>query len=589
MADTKTSTWKAFWHLFAGFWRSAHRWPALGMLAFTLACCSAKAYVFGEMIVWAGKISRLVSTTEAADLVQLPATIQEGLGLVALMVLLASATLFVQQSLRLRWRVWMTECFLTRWMSDKAYYRLQAAGLDADNPDQRISEDAGFFAEKVLDLVVGFWDKMSVAVMALLAILAGASGDPVKIGPFLGLGPVSLATSQLFCLGCLCFYVPGTWLAHLVGRRLISLKYEQKQREADFRFSMMRTRENSESIAFYGGEQMELQGSRRRFAGVVENFKALIARKTLLKSYTVFFEKMADFLPYLMLLLLILCAKTVPDNFVGLILSCAAIKDFFSFFVNSYETLADLAAIIRRLANLDRSMDEARALPGGASLAEGAPGRFEARGLCVQLPDGRSVMQNLSLALERGARLLVTGPSGCGKSTFLRTVSGIWPFGSGKVYKAPEERTLFLPQRPYLPLGTLRGALCYPSKPLPASEDGRLKDVLRKVDLERLVKLLDQEDDWSRILSLGEQQRIAFARVLLARPDWVFLDESTSALDEEHERDMYQLIASELPKTGIVSVGHRTTLLALHDRQLALEGGAWSLRPLACQPAATTA
>ena len=206
MADTKTSTWKAFWHLFAGFWRSAHRWPALGLLAFTLACCSAKAYVFGEMIVWAGKISRLVSTTEAADLVQLPATIQEGLGLVALMV------------------VWMTECFLTRWMSDKAYYRLQAAGLDADNPDQRISEDAGFFAEKVLDLVVGFWDKMSVAVMALLAILAGSSGDPVKIGPFLGLGPVSLATSQLFCLGCLCFYVPGTWLAHLVGRRLISLK-----------------------------------------------------------------------------------------------------------------------------------------------------------------------------------------------------------------------------------------------------------------------------------------------------------------------------------------------------------------------------
>ncbi|MBO4296409.1 MAG: ABC transporter ATP-binding protein/permease [Desulfovibrio sp.] len=589
MADTKTSTWKAFWHLFKGFWRSAHRWPALGMLAFTLACCSVKAYVFGELITWAKKISRLVSSTEAADLVQLPAYIQEGLGLVALTVLLASAVLFVQQSLRLRWRVWMTERFLTRWMSDKAYYRLQAAGLDADNPDQRISEDAGFFAEKVLDLVVGFWDKMSVAVVALLAIMAGSSGDPVKIGPFLGLGPVSLTTSQLFCLGCLCFYVPGTWLAHLAGRRLISLKYEQKQREADFRFSMMRTRENSESIAFYGGEQMELQGSRRRFAGVVENFKALIARKTLLKSYTAFFDKMADFLPYLMLLLLILCGKSVPDNFIGLILSCAAIKDFFSFFVNSYETLADLAAIVRRLASLDRSMDEARALPGGASLAEGVPGRFETKDLCVQLPNGRSVMQNLSLALERGARLLVTGPSGCGKSTFLRTVSGIWPFGSGKVCKAPEERTLFLPQRPYLPLGTLRGALCYPSKPLPASEDGRLKEVLRKVDLERLVPLLDQEDDWSRILSLGEQQRIAFARVLLARPDWVFLDESTSALDEERERGMYQLIASELPQTGLVSVGHRTTLLALHDRQLALEDGAWSLRPLACQPAAAPA
>ncbi len=231
-------------------------------------------------------------------------------------------------------------------------------------------------------------------------------------------------------------------------------------------------------------------------------------------------------------------------------------------------------------------MDEAASLPGGASFSAGRPGVFETRKLCVQLPGGRCVARNLSLALERGARMIVTGPSGCGKSTFLRTVSGIWPFGSGEVSKAPEERTLFLPQRPYLPLGSLRRALCYPLEPLPASEDARLREALAKVDLERLVPQLDQEEDWSRILSLGEQQRIAFARVLLARPDWVFLDESTSALDEERERAMYRLIAEELPGCGIVSVGHRTTLLALHDRQMQLDGASWSLRKLASQPQA---
>ena len=580
MADTKTSTWKAFWHMFKGFWRSAHRWPALGMLASTLAFCLVKAFVFAKMLYWTRNIDGLVKSTEIADLDQLPAFIQDGLVLLAAAVFLESAILFVQQRLRLNWRTWMTERFLSRWMSDKAYYRIQAAGCDADNPDQRISEDAGFFAEKTLDLMVGLWDKLCTATAGIIVFLVVPDDSTVA------LGPVSLSFNQFFCLGCLLFYGPGTWLAHLAGRRLIGLKYVQKQREADFRFSMMRTRENSESIAFYGGEPRELEESLRRFAGVVENFKALIARKTVLRSYTAFFEKMADFLPYLMLLFLCLCAKEVPDNFFGLILLCGQIKASFSFFVNSYETLADLAAIVRRLASLDRSMDEAASLPGGASFSAGRPGVFETRKLCVQLPGGRCVARNLSLALERGARMLVTGPSGCGKSTFLRTVSGIWPFGSGEVSKAPEERTLFLPQRPYLPLGSLRRALCYPLEPLPASEDARLREALAKVDLERLVPQLDQEEDWSRILSLGEQQRIAFARVLLARPDWVFLDESTSALDEERERAMYRLIAEELPGCGIVSVGHRTTLLALHDRQMQLDGASWSLRKLASQPQA---
>ena len=583
-AKTKTSTLKAFWRLFKGFWTSESKWLALGMLALLFALCAVKVYCVYMIPQWFQGFELMLRSKDPDALLQFIHSLKKLAMLLGGFALADGARIYVQQQLRLRWRVWMTDRLLTRWMSNKAYYRLQVMDSDADNPDQRISEDAGFFAKATLDLLVDFGVSLAVIVSLLAGILITASSTPLSLGSF------SFTLSGLFFWGSLLFYGAGTWLAHLVGRRLIRLKYEQRQREADFRFSMMRTRENSESIAFYGGEQIELEGSCRRFEGVIDNLRQLIDRKSFLKFYTTFFEQTALFLPFLMMLPFYLATGTIPKGCFMLINSCKSIKDSFSCIVSSYETLAELAAIVRRLDSLERSMDEADALPGGATLADGRPGAFETRALCVQLPSGRTVMENGSLSLERGARMLVTGPSGCGKSTFLRTVSGIWPFGSGEVRKAPEERTLFLPQRPYLPLGSLRRALCYPLEPLPASEDELLKDVLRKVDLERLIPLLDKEDDWSRILSLGEQQRIAFARVLLVRPAWVFLDESTSALDERRERDMYQLIARELPDTGVVSVGHRTTLFALHDRLMQLTGGsAWSLKALPCQTQAAPA
>ncbi len=581
MAKKKTSTLKAFWRLFKGFWTSESKWCARGMLALIIALCAVKVCCILMIPLWYKKFGIMF---EAKAFERFIPYVQEMALLLVGFALAEGARIYVQQQLRLKWRVWMTDRFLTRWMSGRAYYRLQVMGSDADNPDQRISEDAGFFAKATLDLLVDLGTSIATAAGLLFILLYGAEKNMLTLGPF------SFTLSSLFFWGCLLFYGAGTWLAHLVGRSLIRLKYEQRQREADFRFSMMRTRENSESIAFYGGEKIELEGSCRRFDGVIDNLRRLIDRKTFLKFYTTFFEQTALFLPFLMMLPFYLTTGSVPSSCFMLVDSCKRIKDSFSCIVSSYEILAELAAIVRRLDSLDRSMDEAASLPGGATLAEGRPGSFETKDLCVQLPSGRTVMENGSLSLERGARMLVTGPSGCGKSTFLRTVSGIWPFGSGEVRKAPEERTLFLPQRPYLPLGSLRRALCYPLEPLPASEDERLKDVLRKVDLERLVPLLDKEDDWSRILSLGEQQRVAFARVLLVRPAWVFLDESTSALDETREREMYQLIARELPAAGVVSVGHRSTLYALHDRLMQLTGGRdWSLKPLPCRTAASPA
>ena len=581
MAKAKTFSWKAFWRLFAPFWTSEHRWPARFLLSAILAIDFLFVFwCLDGIATWQNKFGNML---QARDYRQFVPYLQELALLLACAVAFEGTKLFVQQRLRLRWRIWMTDRFLSSWMSGKAYYRLQAAGSDADNPDQRISEDAGFFAKTTLELMVGV--AHSLAIIVWFSVRLWLISDPLPVS----LGSLSFTVYGFYFWGCLAFYGAGTWLAHLVGRRLVPVKYEQKQREADFRFSMMRTRENSESIAFYGGEKMELEGSRARFAGVVENFARLIVRKTWLQYYTSGFRQGAELLPFLMIAPYVLGGSLAWGTFLLLQHVYKQVKEAFSYLVSSYESLAELAAIVRRLDSLEQSMAEAAALPGGARLADGTPGVYETRELCVQLPGGRRVLQNLSLALRRGVRMLVTGPSGCGKSTFLRTVSGIWPFGSGEVRKAPEERTLFLPQRPYLPLGTLRRAVCYPMDPLPASEDARLHDVLRKVDLARLIPLLDREDDWSRILSLGEQQRIAFARVLLVRPAWVFLDESTSALDERRERDMYTLIARELPGAGIVSVGHRTTLLSLHDRQLQLDGSSWSLSRLSPAPDAPPA
>ncbi|MBQ4125123.1 MAG: hypothetical protein II595_04115, partial [Desulfovibrio sp.] len=270
MAKAKASTLKAFWHLFTGFWTSESKWHASGMLALLVVLCVAKVYCVWKIPQWYGQFGSLIQSNSANALARFIPSLQDLALLLGCFALVDGARGYVQQQLRLRWRVWMTNRFLTRWMSNRAYYRLQVMGSDADNPDQRISEDAGFFAEKVLDLVVGFWDKMSVAVMALLAGMLLSAGSQS-----LTLGTWTFTLGGLFCWGSLVFYGAGTWLAHLVGRKLIALKYEQRQREADFRFSMMRTRENSESIAFYGGEQIELEGSCRRFEGVIDNLRQL--------------------------------------------------------------------------------------------------------------------------------------------------------------------------------------------------------------------------------------------------------------------------------------------------------------------------
>ncbi|MBO4300520.1 MAG: ABC transporter ATP-binding protein/permease [Desulfovibrio sp.] len=568
MTNDSASTWKMFWSIFRGYWISEKKWEAWGLMAIAVALTVAQAWLLVLFNRWQKPFFDMF---DHKDFSMFWSYTLEFVLIAFSFILAAAYGVFVQRTLRIRWRIWLTRKYLRQWMGNQAYYRLQVLGSDADNPDQRISEDVGDFVKLTLELMLGFLRKMTILV-AFYSILWNLSGVlTFQVGK-----AVFALHGYMFWVSLL-YAVVGTYCAHAVGGKLIPLNFSQQKYEADFRFSMMRVRENSESIAFYGGESMEMEGFRTYFRNCVRNYLQLIRRHKLLSLYTNTYGQTAFVIPILMAAPRLFSGGFLIGDFMQLQNAFLRVQDALSFFVDSYATLASLASVIRRLGLFTRHMEETHAVNNGVQKVEGKAGRFRTAGLHVQLPDGRSLLRNCSLDLERGQRLLVTGPSGCGKSTFLRTISGIWPFGSGEVETCGEESCLFLPQRPYLPLGTLRRAVCYP---LPNAPDDRLSEALRLVQMQGVIPRLDERDDWSRILSLGEQLRIAFARVLLVRPRWIFLDEATSALDEQREKDMYELLRRELPDAAIVSVGHRSTLFPLHDTELHICAGDWLLRPI---------
>ena len=464
----------------------------------------------------------------------------------------------------------MTKNYLNSWMEGKTYYKLQDA---TDNPDQRISEDIGQFVNLTLQLIIGFLRQLTT-LAAFSVVLWELSGSlTFTIG-----GAEFVIVGYMFWFS-LIYSGVGTFLAHKVGRKLITLNFDQQKYEADFRFSMMRVRENSESIAFYCGEPAEMESFLQRFSAVIKNFWQLMKKTKHLNFYVSSYGQLALIVP------LIMCAPRYFAKEIqigGVQQVCSAfnhVQNALSFFINAYDTLASLAAVINRLAGFNEHMEDTKKIHGNVAMTTAPELKLSA--INVSLPTGRELLKKLSLELQNAKALIVTGSSGCGKSTLLRTLAGLWSYASGEISLPPNARVMFLPQKPYLPLGTLRRALIYPSAEKDAPFDEKLKETLRLVELPALVDKLDTTADWSRILSLGEQQRLAFARVLLSAPDYIFLDEATSALDEPREIEMYELLREQLPKVTIVSVGHRSTLFKLHDVELNLDGtGNYTVRQL---------
>ena len=568
----KKRSFRTFWHLFRGYWNSEHKWRARGLLAFVIGLNFASVYLLVRINSWYNEFYNALQQYAQESFWPL---VGEFTALAFLYIIIAVYAIYLRQMLQIRWRTWMTDRYLAGWMQHQVYYRLQVLGSDTDNPDQRISEDINQFVSLTLQLLLGFLKQLTTlgAFGVVLWNLSGAFTVPLGSHEFVIYG-------YMFWFS-LIYSILGTVGAHLVGRRLIGLNFDQQRYEADFRFNMMRVRENSESVAFYRGEDAENVGFKERFARVISNYWQLMRQTKLLNFYVNGYAQLAIIVPLVLAAPRYFGGEMALGGLMQTVSAFGRVQDALSYFVESYDTIAQLAAVIRRLSTFTEHMEQAQALEDGVAHEQSTAGEsaLALAGLDVALPDGRQLMQDCTVTLPAGSRVLVTGASGAGKSTLLRTLAGIWPYGSGQVTIGQGSRALFLPQRPYLPLGSLRRALAYPRTA--AGTDEELVTALRDVGLERLVGDLDRIDDWSRILSLGEQQRLAFARVLLVKPQWVFLDEATSALDEPREQEMYELLKKRLPGLSIVSVGHRSTLFAQHEEELHLTGdGSWTLQPI---------
>lgn len=486
----------------------------------------------------------------------------------AVAIVLAVYRYYVQQYLGLRWRRWLTWQFLDRWLEKRSYYYLENFDVQTDNPDQRIQEDIGSLVQLSLSLVIGLVSSV-VTIFAFIYVLWELSG--VITIPLGNLGTLHLY-GYLVWVGVIYASI-GSLLTFKIGRPLVSLTFEQQRREANFRFAAIDLRSHAEHVALYRGEQDQKNILRRIFAGVLDNWYAIILRQKLLLWFTAGYNQVAVIVPL---------AVALPNYFnkvfklgglIQALSSFGKIQDALSFLVNSYTTIAEWRAVMRRLLTFLNHMydlEQDAFKQNHLSFLQNPQDKIITKNLSINTPRGEKLLDNINQELIHGKHYVVKGPSGVGKSTFVRTLAGIWPYGTGEIALPEKKNIMFLPQTSYMPLGTLREALMFPDKILTLPDDALIK-LLRDCDLPDLTNQLNVTTRWSERLSPGELQRIAFVRVLIHKPDWAFLDETTSSLDLPHEKQLYQLLKDQLPHCSVVSVGHRPSLDEYHDVEIDLE------------------
>jgi putative ATP-binding cassette transporter len=561
------STTRAFlrdlWALTRPYWHSEERWMARGLLAAVVGLNLGLVYINVQINYWQNDFYNSLQDRDIDAFYEL--LLRFSL-LAAAYIATAVYQLYLNQMLQIRWRRWLTDGYLEAWTSERNYYRMQLTDPGTDNPDQRIAEDLALFVDKTLNLTLGLLSAV-VTLASFVTILWTLSG-----ALRFTLGGTEVSIPGYMVLAALVYAAVGTWLAHLIGYPLAGLNFDQQKFEANFRFSLVRFRENAEGIAIYGGEGDELRGLRRRFRDIVDNWWAIMRRQKKLMWFQSGYGQVAIIFPYVV---------AAPRYFSGAISlgglmqtasAFGQVQDALSWFVSAYVQLAQWKATVDRLTSFRAATARARADSRSHGIAlERAADALAARNVELCLPDGRRLLEPFDATVHAGETVLVTGPSGSGKSTLFRAIAGIWPFGSGSVAK-PAARVLFLPQKPYLTIGTLREQLSYPAAP-DAFDDDAYRAALEDCGLARFAGRLDEQQHWAQVLSPGEQQRIAFARTLLHRPQWLFLDEATSSLDEESEARLYRLLKEKLPGTTVVSIGHRPTLARFHDRRWRIEPG----------------
>jgi putative ATP-binding cassette transporter len=487
--------------------------------------------------------------------------------LAAFFIVSAVYQIYLQQWLQIRWRRWLTTKYLGRWLGGGIHYRMRLKGDSADNPDQRIADDIKQFINNTLDIGISLLGSIVTLVSFVVILWNLSASTPLVIGS------QSFNIPGYLVWAALIYAVLGTWVTHLVGKPLIKLNFDQQRYEADFRFSLVRLRENAEEVTLLSGERAEKERLLDRFGRVVGNWYGIMQRTKRLTFLTAGYSQVAVIFPFIVVSPLYFAGSMMLGGLMQIASAFGQVQGALSFFVKAYSDIADWKAVLNRLAGFDASMDWAKGLDTEAprvQLVSDGGTAMAAEELTVSLPTGEEIVHASGLAIGPAERVLVTGPSGSGKTSLFRALGGVWPFGAGTIRIPQGAKLLVLPQRPYLPLGTLRGALAYPG-PDDAFTPDEIDDVLDATGLSHLREALDETAYWADRLSMGEQQRLSIARALLQKPDWLFLDEATAALDEPAEGMLYRLMLERLPEAAIVSIGHRSSLVVFHERFLALK------------------
>jgi vitamin B12/bleomycin/antimicrobial peptide transport system ATP-binding/permease protein len=510
--------------------------------------------------------------------------------LATIYILLAVYQLYLNQWLQIRWRRWLTQTYLERWLASANHYRMQLLGDAADNPDQRIAEDVKEFIDSgttgvgILPIGLGLLNAV-VTLGSFAVILWNLSGT----APLHLFGTTWAIPGYLFW-AALIYAVIGTVLTHLVGRALTALNFQQQRYEADFRFNLVRVRENSEQIALLDGEQTERSRLLSRFGNIVANWRAIMSRQKKLTFLTAGYGQISSVFPFVVVSPAYFAGAIQLGGLMQTSSAFGSVQGALSFFVTAYRSLAEWRAVVERLAGFDESIANAKAAatnPPVITLAPSEAGIVSFKDLSVRLPHSAPLVTASGLSIKLGERVLVSGPSGAGKSTLFRALAGVWPFGSGTITVPKNARMMILPQRPYFPIAPLASAVAYPAEP-GTFDAGKVAELIAAVGLPALAGRIEEEAHWNRMLSLGEQQRLGIARALLYAPDFLFLDEATASLDESAEATLYQLLNRRLANATIVSIGHRATLAAFHKRRLAFtrEGDHYALREASLAPVA---
>jgi vitamin B12/bleomycin/antimicrobial peptide transport system ATP-binding/permease protein len=556
----------AIWRLAVPYFRSEDRWAGRILLGAVIAIELSLVAIQVLLNQW---YNRFYNTLQDHNWDAFVSAILYFCVIAAVYTVLAVYQLYLNQWLQIRWRRWMTQVYLRRWLNAANHYRMQLLGDAADNPDQRIAEDLQMFVQYTLSLGVGLLNAI-VTLGSFVVILwfLSAAAPLVLFGS-------SFDIPGYLVWAALIYAVIGTALTHLIGWRLIPLNFQQQRYEADFRFNLVRTRENAEQIAALRGEAAEREHHLNRFGYVVANWMALMQRQKQLTFFTQSYSQASVIFPYLMVSPAYFSGAMQLGGLMQTASAFNSVQNALSYFITAYRQFAEWQAVITRLSGFEEAIaagSAAAVTPPAVEIVPRANATVATERLDVRLPDGEPIVAADHVAFPAGERILVTGPSGSGKSTLFRAIAGIWPFGSGRVIVPSEAKIMLLPQRPYFPVTTLAAAVSYPAQP-GTFDNHRIAEALTAVGLPQLAERLGDEGHWNRTLSQGEQQRLAIARSLLHAPDYLFLDEATAALDEAAEANLYRLLHERLRDTTVISIGHRSTLHAFHGRRVEVVPG----------------